>query len=557
MDERRNDQQTGGAAPDPAGRRVRRALDRATGALGGGGRAVGRAVVSTHGRRVRIGLAVLLVTLVGVVTGALLGGRVESDIGPFRAELAITPTIGGGTTVRIPPLGALQLDSHDGPAHLTIQLGALDQRRTEALINNPDAINQVSQTAVQDVTSATIRLGLRTVAAALLATLVLAALVFRNSRRVAWSGLLALLVTGGSLGIAGATVHPQAIEEPRYEGLLVNAPAIIGDARQISSNYSRYAEQLQRLVGNVSKLYTTLSALPVYEPTPGTTRVLHISDMHLNPSAWQLIRTVVEQFNIDVVIDTGDITDWGSEPEASFVGSIGLLKKPYVYIRGNHDSPTTAAAVRKQPNAIVLDNSATTVAGLTIAGIGDPRFTPDKETSPAGSGLTGQVADQLIGSGEKLAATVRATRPPVNIALVHDPATAGPLSGTCPLVLAGHTHARQVLRLPEVPGGQPTQLMVQGSTGGAGLRGLEGEKPTPLTMSVLYFDQKKMLQAYDDIQVGGTGQSQVSLERHVINDPAKGDLKAPVTPTPTRGPSTAPPGPATPTSPTGSASPTR
>ena len=126
---------------------------------------------------------------------------------------------------------------------------------------------------------------------------------------------------------AAATLRPQAIEEPRYEGLLVNAPAIVGDARRIANDYSKYAEQLQRLVGNVSQLYTTVSALPVYEPAPGTTRVLHVSDMHLNPTGWQLIRTVVEQFGIDVVIDTGDITDWGSEPEASYVGSIGLLQE--------------------------------------------------------------------------------------------------------------------------------------------------------------------------------------------------------------------------------------
>lgn len=75
--------------------------------------------------------------------------------------------------------------------------------------------------------------------------------------------------------------------------------------------------------------------------------------------------------------------------------------------------------------------------------------------------------------------------------------------------------------------------MVQGSTGGAGLRGLEGEKPTPLTMSVLYFDKDKLLQAYDDITVGGTGQAQVNLERHIVEDPKAG-APVPVTPTPTR-----------------------
>ncbi|MFB9234195.1 metallophosphoesterase [Plantactinospora siamensis] len=500
-----------------------------------------RAATSTWGRRTRIAAAIVAVSLVGVVLGTLLGGRVETDIGPFRAQLALSPSASGGTTVRIPPLGALEFDSHDGPTRLTVQLGALDQRRTEALISDPGNLDRISSLAVRDVSEGAARLILRTIGAALLGSLLLAALVFRNVRRVAWSGVLSLVITGGSLGLAGLTLHPRALEEPRYEGLLVNAPAIVGDARSIATNYGKYADQLQRLVGNVSKLYTTLSALPVYEPSPGTTRVLHISDLHLNPSAWQVIRTVVEQFNIDVVIDTGDITDWGSEPEASFVNSIGQLKKPYVYIRGNHDSSATAAAVAKQPNATVLDQSLTKVAGLTIAGAGDPRFTPDKETSPAGSGLTTQVADQVITTGERLAATIRSAAPQkVDIALVHDPASAGPLSGTVPLVLSGHVHHREVLRLPQVDGEQPTQLFVEGSTGGAGLRGLEGEKPTPLSMSVLYFDPGQKLQAYDDITVGGTGEAQVSLERHIITNPAAGDPKASVTPTPTRGPTPTP-----------------
>ncbi|MEG3636008.1 metallophosphoesterase family protein [Micromonospora palythoicola] len=484
-------------------------------------------------RRFAVGLAVLVVTLVGVLAGVVAGGNVGTEIGPFHARLSVSPTTDGGTTVDIPPLGSLLLDSHDGPTQLTVELGALEQSRVEALIGDPASLNRATQSAVDEVREGVLRLGLRTVGSAVLATLVLALLVFRDTRRAAWAGGLALLITAGSLGTAAATIRPQSIEEPRYEGLLVNAPAIVGDVRKIADDYTRYAEQLQRLIGNVTQLYTTVSALPVYEPDPGTTRVLHISDLHLNPSAWQLIRTVTEQFGIDVVIDTGDITDWGSEPEASYVGSISLLEKPYVYIRGNHDSGRTAAAVARQPNAVVLDNTTTTVAGLTIAGIGDPRFTPDKSTSPASGGLNQSTADELITNGEKLAATIRSSPRPVDIALVHDPAAAGPLSGTTPLVLAGHTHDRQVNTLPEVAGQQPTTLMVQGSTGGAGLRGLEQEEPTPLAMTVLYFDQEKRLQAYDDITVGGTGQAQVNLERTVIAPPVTTPLGATPTATPT------------------------
>ncbi|GAB3971517.1 hypothetical protein GCM10027615_30450 [Plantactinospora veratri] len=332
-----------------------------------------RAVLTSKpSRRAGLALSIIGVTLVGIVVGTLLGGRMQTDIGPFRAEMAITPSVEGGTTVTIPPLGALQLSSHAGPAHLSVRLGSLDQRRTEALIDDPANISRASQTAVSDVTNGVIRVGVRTVAVSVLATMILAALVFRRTRRVAWAGGLAMVVTGGSLGIAALTFRPDSIEEPRYEGLLVNAPAIVGDARRIANDYGRYADQLQRMVGNVSQLYTTVSTLPVFEQAQGTVRVLHVSDLHLNPTAWQVVRTVVEQFKIDVVIDTGDMTDWGSEPEASFVGSIGLLKVPYVFIRGNHDSPATAAAVSRQRNAIVLDNAIVPVAGLTIAGIGDP-----------------------------------------------------------------------------------------------------------------------------------------------------------------------------------------
>ncbi|MBQ1016799.1 hypothetical protein KBX71_02845 [Micromonospora sp. D93] len=64
-----------------------------------------------------------------------------------------------------------------------------------------------------------------------------------------------------------------------------------------------------------------------------------------------------------------------------------------------------------------------------------------------------------------------------------------PLDGAVPLVLAGHTHARQVRMLPARDGREVTRLAVQGSTGGAGLRGLEGDEPMPLALSVLYFDE--------------------------------------------------------------------
>ncbi len=514
-------------------------------------------------RRLRVWAAVVAVSLTGVVVGTMLFAQSEIAVGPFRAHMSISPSVAGGTEVQIPPLGSLHLDSHDGPLHLKVDLGSLDQERTEALIDDPTAISAAGQSAVDDVTKGVLQLGLRALGAAIVCALILSALVFRNVRRMAAAGVLALVVTGGSLGLAAGTIRPDSISEPRYEGLLVNAPAVVGDARRIADNYGRYADQLQELVSNVSRIYTTVSALPVFEPAANTTRVLHVSDLHLNPSSWPVMRTIVKQWDIDAVVDTGDIVDWGSSAETSYVSNIAQLGVPYVYVRGNHDSIAIQEAVAQQKNATVLDNEIVTINGVTFAGIGDPVFTPDKSEDPPANADDPSASPMLI-SGERLATTIRDAKTKVDVALVHDPAMAPPLSGVVPLVLAGHTHKREVRMLAApTPAASPavapspstgaavteppleTRLLVEGSSGGAGLRGLEKEEPTPLTMSVLYFDETHALKAYDDIQLGGTGEQNVTMQRNLVGK----DEPEPTTPpsvynavTPAQNPSSAPPG---------------
>jgi hypothetical protein len=85
------------------------------------------------------------------------------------------------------------------------------------------------------------------------------------------------------------------------------------------------------------------------------------------------------------------------------------------------------------------------------------------------------------------------------------------------LALAGHTHVRSTELLST-----GTRLMVQGSTGGAGLRGLEHEEPTPIQASVLYFSKADhRLQAWDDVTLGGLGEQSVQIQRHLEPDPRR------------------------------------
>jgi predicted MPP superfamily phosphohydrolase len=484
-------------APDPA--------DTATGHVTAERRVRLRRVARRTGRW---GLCVL-VALTGALIGVLLLGRMGAPLGPFDARFSVST--GGGVALDIPPLGALDVDVYDGPLGLDVQLQRADEVRIQALVDDPRMLDSLVDRITDDlgdaVTDLVVRCLLGAVGGAVLLTLAVYRLRWREPLVAAGT---VVVVLAGTAGLGAVTWRPEALAQPTYTGLLANAPSLIGDAQDIVARFDAYRASLEDLVGNVSTLYAALSALPAPGGGSETVALLHVSDIHLNPAGFDLMSQVVDQFGVDAVLDTGDITDWGSEPENQAISSIGGLDVPYVYIRGNHDSAVTADLVAAQANATVLDGTVTTVAGLTVVGTPDPRFTPDQSA-------TGDTAS-LEESGEELAEVAGQQPEPPAIALVHDPKQAPPLDGIVPLVLAGHTHDREVSTLE---GG--TLLMVQGSTGGAGLRGLQGEYPEPLTCTVLYFDRTTgRLTGYDDITLGGLGETEVTIVRTLV-EPEDGD----------------------------------
>ncbi|WP_396446835.1 metallophosphoesterase [Actinomadura sp.] len=480
-------------------------------------------------RWTRLGL-VIVIGLAGGYLGLIAGGRYVTPVGPTDVQLTLQPSLHGGTTLKLPPLGSLRLDTHEGPVTLEARLTDLRPDQAKKLIEDDTEIDRLTDRIAGQIRHGLIELLVRAVLIALAASFAASLILFRSWRRAllglgsAAAGLVAVTL------LTWATFNPQSIAEPRYTGLLANAPQIVGDARSIVERFSAYRAQLARLVGNVSELYTTTSTLPTYEPDPSTIRVLDVSDIHLNPAAWNVIKSVSTQFKVDLIIDSGDLMDHGSKPEDKFADAISDLKVPYVYIRGNHDSKETQKAVGREKNAIVLDDDTREVKGLRIYGVGDPRFTPDKSTRDDFVG-----ADQLRAEGLRYASKLRASGTTPDIVVTHDPTEGEAFSGITPLILAGHTHSRSTKLLPT-----GTRLFIQGSTGGAGLRGLEHEEPTPIELSVLYFSRAThRLQGWDDLRLGGLGLTSAQIERHLEPDPDRT-----INPTP---PASSPP--ASPTSP--------
>ena len=471
-------------------------------------------------------LTLVLFAVVGSLAALVIAGNVRAPIGPFDTTLSARPSLSGDTKVELAPLGSLSMDTHRGPMALNLRVDELRVDEARAIARDPAQIDDLEQSLTADTGQAVRRLAIRTAV-----VMVLGATGLATLRRPRWRSAVTGAATGVVLFALTASVtlttwRPEALAEPRYSGLLSMAPQAVGDARDVADRFSEYRTQLTALVQNVATLYETAEGLQSFQPDPTTIRVLHVSDIHLNPEAFDLIEQLVTQFDIDVVADTGDINDWGTEFETQFVDRIGDLGVPYVFIRGNHDSSVTADAVAAQPNAIVLDGGRANVEGVAFWGIGDPRFTPDRSEDDDADDqretverFATAVVDELTDDGSSS----------IDVVMVHDPAAAaelGEIDDVVPLVLAGHTHDPDQRELGDAT------LLVEGSTGGAGLRGLQRDEVEPLTTSVLYLDaDDQSLQAYDRISVGGLGTGTASIERHVVAE--RNETRIPTTTTTT------------------------
>ncbi|TQN33298.1 calcineurin-like phosphoesterase family protein [Haloactinospora alba] len=480
------------------------------------------------------GAAVVGAGLAGGWLGLVLGGQVLTPIGPADVDLSMRPSWNGETVVNVAPLGTLQFDTHSAPLRMKANVAEIRLDAAERMFQNPDDISRISEQVGSDLRDGVIRLFVRSGVTAVLGAAGGALLVFRDRRRAGWSAVTALVTFASASGMAAATFNPSSIAEPRYSGLLAGAPQVVGSVEDAVSRFSEYQEQLAGLMGNVSQLYEATSTLPVYEDDSSTIRVLHVSDIHLNPAAWNVIGSLQEEFQADFVVDTGDLTDRGSTAEDTFAEEISGIDAPYVWVRGRQDSQGTQRAVAAQDNAVVLDGEVREVGGLTLYGAGDPRFAPDRtRDNPS--------AEEVARIGAEQARSIAGAEPPVDVSVLHDQVQGRAFSGEVPLVLAGSEHQRST----EVAD-TGTRFFVQGSTGGAGLSGLEqdSDEPTPYEASVLYFDaETKRLQAWDNVTLGGVGLTSAQIERHIAENPDREITPAsppPVTPSSPSPPSSPP-----------------
>ncbi len=481
-------------------------------------------------RRAARWVAVVVVALSAATTAVLALGGVSADVGPLTTRLHLALATGGGTQVDLEPFGRITLDTHAGPLRLRARVEEVRPSEVGALVRAGLSSRDVREGVTAQVRDGVVDLARRSAVVGLVGAALGCALVFHRWRAV----LVGVVATATALGVSGvvaaATFRSEAVAEPAFDGLLSGAPALLGRVAGARVALDAQARRVSELTSNIAQLYTALDARAA-DPADDAVRVLWVSDLHNDTAAYGVMATLVERFDVAAVLDTGDSTDLGSPAENGLHAAKGTFGVPYVWVRGNHDSAGTQAYLAGLPGVTVLDGGAVAeVAGLRVAGTGDPRFTPVRRVL-ADEGAR----EELLAAGADLAAAVRASPQDVDVALVHEPGMAPPLHGEVPLVLDGHVHERR----SQVVAG--TLELTQGSSGGAGLRSFDGEGAQPLEMSVLHLDADTGdLLAVDDITIGGVGQRSISLERRSAESYA---LQDPPATAPQDPPATAPEAP--------------
>lgn len=474
-----------------------------------------RPVVRRAGRL----LAPIVVGLIGSWLAMSAFGGSDTSMGPFRVGL----DAGFGrsvTDLAIPPFGKLTADTHKAPLRVTATLEDVQVPELSSAVASEGTAGvaaEVERDAIDRIVPFAVRLFL----VALTGAFVLALLVFRTAwRRILAAVLASIVLVGGSEVVVWSTYRTEAFTSPTFHGSLSLAPKLIGPVEEATSRIEDFRTELERVVDGATRAYTSISS--VNTDGADVIRVLHISDIHLSPLGQDFASQVAEGFDVDFVVDTGDLTSFGTTPEEFVLRQIRAMGIPYVFVRGNHDSFALQAAMAQIPNAMVLDGDARTIEGLSIYGLGHPVFTPDQDAAVTER----EFADQAREAGRRVLADVEAMPEPPDVVAVHDDRMAEEVAGRVPLVLSGHFHEEG----ERVDHG--TLYLRAGSTGGSGFNVFTEPGGIPLSADVLYFarEPEPKLIAYDVIDQSPESGS-LTVDRHVVEDEF-GDL-VPSPPPPT------------------------
>lgn len=460
-----------------------------------------RARLRRAGRtKLAFALWVVVVTLVAVP----FLYRGSAQVGPGTFEAHVSPGWTGRTEVAVPPLGAISASTHRAPVHLGFELREVDVLEALDPTGQP-GIDGIEAEVRDDLPGAAVHLGLLLLAVSAGVGL-LAAATFPG-RRSGWrllSGVAIAPVTIGVL-VAPAAIGFDANQlEEHYEltGPLGSAQTLLQRVGSLDTRFGSVESRTQVLSEKIANLYSATITGEISR-SDGEVVLLHVSDLHLNTIGLSLARDLARDFQADAVIDTGDITSFGFQPEAGFVELLEDFEVPYYVVAGNHDSEAVRADLAASGAVTLLDDDVVEIGDVKVLGVSDPTVTALRTIPKEEINRTYRAQFPRT---ERL---VEAEQP--DLLMVHNPVQIRPVLGKVPAAVAGHIHQT---RLEVIDG---TIVAVVGSSGATGVGNLIVEEDEPYRFELLRFVDGELV-AVDQIELRGAGGDFVLNRRLIRGD---------------------------------------
>ena len=452
-----------------------------------------------------------LFAAIGAIIFINLFANVDINLQALQARMSVKTSLHGLTVLEVNPLGKVKAKTHKTPLSINISLENLDMEHLTALLAEGAEQEEVVQEAKIEL--------IRAVRKFVILSLILSfaggmfgvvVLQKRSLKELLLGGLIGLALVSSLLLGTYRTFDVQKFQYPEYYGVLKAAPWMIGLAEEAFNTVNTWGRQMRGIAKNVNGLFQRVESLENISPGEGEIKVLHVSDIHNNPASLEFIDQVVKTFGIDVIIDTGDLSDFGTPLEAELFEGIKRIGVPYVVVPGNHETPDILSKLDLISNVIIIKKSSENITGLNISGIADPASESPDFTSPSETEITKRAAqlEEMLDSGKKTP----------DIIAVHNPKIAEKFYGKAPVILSGHDHRFGI----KVRNG--SVFIDAGTSGAAGIGSFRTNKEIPYTFVLLHFDRTPdgtRLKYTDTIKISNR-QSGYSLERKVY--PAKNRL---------------------------------
>lgn len=435
-------------------------------------------------------IAPLVMAIIGALAFLSLFSQMNVNLQGLEFEVRAQISNRGTTQVEIPPLGLIRADTHKTPVKIVVRLENIDFNGIQKMLQEAPDQDQLLEEFSREINRLMIAFSVKVMA---LAAVGGAFGVVLCQRRNPWDigrgVFIALLISAMLIAGTYRTYNPVEFRHPQYEGVLRAAPWMVSFAEEALGKIGTLGQQLQTVAANLNGLYQQIDQLQPIGNTEHDIRVLHITDIHNNPAAMDFVERVTELFQVDLIIDTGDISDFGTPLESLLLTRLSDTPVPYLFVPGNHDSPEIIAQMQSLPGVTVLDGIIE-IHGLRILGVPDPSSASAAVEPPS----TQEISYHAVRIIEVLSDTEA-----VDIIAIHNHRIAYWLAGSAPVIVFGHNHQQQVEKRSD------SVLINSGSTGASGLQGLQSTRPSHYSVSLLHFrptaESNMTLVAVDSLKV--------------------------------------------------------